>query len=73
VPWIEQGMRHSYCSYWLVANNNDTDELVMQLGHRDKNVMWDSYYRATTPKKAAQFWSIRPPGWSDDKVIPFVA
>jgi integrase len=49
--WIKQGMRHSYCSYRLVANGNDTDTLVIQSGHDDKNVMWESYYRATTRRR----------------------
>jgi integrase len=59
--WIQQGMRHSYCSYWLVAHNNDVDTLVIQSGHESKEVMWRSYYRAATKAKARKFWSIRPP------------
>ncbi len=59
--WIQQGMRHSFCSYWLVANNNDVDTLVVQSGHESKEVMWNSYYAAATKKAAAEFWSILPP------------
>ena len=64
-------MRHSFCSYWLVANGNDTDTLVIQSGHEDKQVMWDSYYRATTKGKAKKFWSLRPK--VDRKIVPFAA
>jgi integrase len=70
--WIKQGMRHSFCSYWLVANNNDTDTLVVLSGHEDKTVMWDSYYRATTKEKARKFWSLRPRR-QEPKIIPFAA
>jgi len=70
--WIKQGMRHSYCSYWLVANDTDTDTLVIQFGHEDKKVMWDSYYRATTKEKTRKFWAIRPPK-PEQKIIPFAA
>jgi integrase len=54
-------MRHSYCSYWLVANNNDVDTLVVQSGHESKEVMWNSYYTAATKQTAAEFWAILPP------------
>jgi integrase len=58
--WIQQGMRHSFCSYWLVAHDNDVDTLVIQSGHESKEVMWNSYYAAATKKDADKFWSIRP-------------
>jgi hypothetical protein len=32
--WPNQGMRHSYCSYWL-ALHKDVNELVLQSGHKD--------------------------------------
>jgi len=75
VRWIVQGMRHSYCSYWLVAHDNDTDGLVIQSGHESKEVMWDSYYRATTKTKAAKFWSLMPPKRRGqlEHVVPFQA
>jgi integrase len=57
--WIQQGMRHSFCSYWL-AENEDIDRLVIQSGHESKEVMWRNYYRATTKAKAKEFWSIQP-------------
>ena len=60
--WIQQGMRHSFCSYWLVANNNDVDTLVVQSGHESKDVLWNSYYAAATKQEATEFWSILPPG-----------
>ena len=58
--WIQQGMRHSFCSYWLVAHDNDVDTLVVQSGHESKEVMWNSYYAAATKKDSEKFWGIRP-------------
>jgi hypothetical protein len=52
--WIQQGMRHSFCSYWL-AFHEDIDRLVIQSGHESKEVMWRNYYRATTKAKAEKF------------------
>jgi integrase len=70
VRWIQQGMRHSFCSYWLVTHDHDTDGLVIQSGHESKEVMWDSYYRATTKAKAAKFWALMPPKGAKN-IIPF--
>jgi hypothetical protein len=56
----------------LLAHDNDTDGLVIQSGHEDKTVMWESYYRATTKEKAKEFWSIRPPK-RGSKIVPFAA
>jgi integrase len=58
--WIQQGMRHSFCSYWLVAHDNDVDTLVVQSGHESKEVMWNSYYAAATKKDSEAFWGILP-------------
>jgi integrase len=71
--WIQQGARHSFCSYWLAHNNNDVDRLVILSGHESKEVMWNSYYRAASKAEAAKFWSIIPPKKPDAKVIPFAA
>lgn len=57
--WIQQGMRHSFCSYWL-ALHEDIDRLVIQSGHDDTSVMWRNYYRHATKAKAEKFWSITP-------------
>jgi integrase len=67
LPWIQQGMRHSYCSYWL-AEHGDIDALVIQSGHDDQQVMWNNYYRATTKQEAAKFWSIVPPSEASNVV-----
>lgn len=58
--WIQQGMRHSYCSYWL-AKYKDVNKLVLQSGHTDAHTMWEHYHRGVTEAEAEKFWSITPP------------
>jgi integrase len=67
--WIQQGMRHSYCSYWL-AKHEDVNKLVLQSGHTDAQTMWDSYHRGVTKAEAEKFWSIVPVK-ADEKIIAF--
>jgi integrase len=58
--WIQQGMRHSFCSYWL-AKYKDVNKLVLQSGHTDAHTMWEHYHRGVTEAEAAKFWAIMPP------------
>ena len=67
--WIQQGMRHSFCTYWL-AQHKDVNQLVLQSGHTDADTMWRHYHRGVTEAEARKFWSIVPPK-TDAKVIPF--
>ena len=68
--WIQQGMRHSFCSYWL-ALPGDIDRLVIQSGHESKEVMWRNYYRATTKAKAEKYWALIPADRGFKKILPF--
>jgi integrase len=67
--WIQQGMRHSFCSYWLAAHE-DVNRLVLQSGHTDAQTMWEFYHRGTTKAVAKKFWKIRPQKTAKN-VIPF--
>lgn len=58
--WIQQGMRHTYCSNWL-AIHKDVNQLVLQSGHDSVETMWRRYHRGVTEAEAQAFWSIRPP------------
>jgi integrase len=58
--WIQQGMRHSFCSYWLMKHE-DANRLVLQSGHTDADTMWKRYHRGVPKADAEKFWSIRPP------------
>jgi integrase len=57
--WIQQGARHSYCSYWL-ALHKDANKLVLQSGHTNADTMWTRYHAGVTESAAKKFWAIRP-------------
>jgi integrase len=68
--WIQQGARHSYCSYWL-ATHRDANKLVLQSGHTDANTMWTRYHQGVTKAEAEAFWSILPPAPATN-ILPMV-
>jgi integrase len=57
--WIHQGMRHSYCSYWLNAYH-DQNKLQRMSGHATPEML-DEYLRGGTQAEALKFWQIMPP------------
>jgi integrase len=71
VPWIQQGMRHTFCSCWL-ALHGDINRLVLQSGHQSVDVMFRRYHRGTRKADAEKFWQIMPPK-RRGKVIAFPA
>jgi integrase len=71
--WIQQGMRHTFCSNHL-AYFKKVDELVLQSGHDSVDTMWRNYHKGVTDKEAKKFWAIRPPKKAGPKnVIRMVA
>jgi integrase len=58
--WIQQGMRHTFCSNWL-AKHEDINRLVLLSGHADVDTMWRHYHRGVKKANAAKFWAIQPP------------
>jgi integrase len=69
--WVQQGMRHTFCSNWL-GLYKDINELVLQSGHDSVDTMWRAYHKGVTESEAAKFWSIMPPSESAN-VISFQA
>jgi integrase len=65
--WIQQGMRHTFCSNWL-AFHKDVNELVLQSGHDSVDTMWRNYHKGVTEAEAKKFWSIRPPKAAENVV-----
>jgi len=59
VPWIQDGMRHTYASNWL-AIHGDEHKLRANMGHRSADELWEHYHRAVTKREAEKFWAIRP-------------
>jgi integrase len=68
--WIQQGMRHSFCSYWLMKHE-DANKLVLQSGHTDADTMWERYHRGVTKADAEKFWAIRPHWRKKTNIIEF--
>jgi integrase len=58
--WIQQGLRHTYCTNWL-ALHKDVNKLVLQSGHDSVETTWRNYQRGTTEAEAQKFWNIQPP------------
>ena len=58
--WIQQGLRHTYCTNWL-AFHKDVNKLVLQSGHDSVETMWRNYHRGATEADAQKFWNIQPP------------
>lgn len=67
VPWIQQGMRHTFCSNWL-AFHGDVNRLVLLSGHDSVDTMWRSYHKGVRKTQAEKFWSIMPPSESPNVV-----
>jgi integrase len=60
VQWIQQGMRHTFCSNWL-AMHGDVNKLVLLSGHTDAATMWEHYHKGVKKEQSERFWSIKPP------------
>jgi integrase len=57
--WIQQGMRHTFCSAWL-AKHHDINRLILMAGH-SATVTWENYHRGMSQAEAKKFWAINPP------------
>ena len=69
-PWIQTGMRHTFCSAWLAAYQ-DVNKLVLMSGHDSPTTMWNHYHLAIKEAEAARFWAIRPPQQQPKKIVAF--
>jgi integrase len=58
-PWPQDGMRHSYASYWMTVHR-DEDQCRDNLGHRTKDQLSTHYRQHTTEEEAQAFWAITP-------------
>jgi integrase len=68
--WIQQGMRHTFCSNWL-ALHGDINKLVLLSGHDSTDVMWRCYHRGTRKAEAERFWSIMPPQSAPRNIVEY--
>jgi hypothetical protein len=59
--YVQAGLRHTYASNHL-AQHNDINSLVVQLGHHGSpQILWRHYHLMTRKADAVTFWSIYPP------------
>jgi integrase len=59
--WPQDGMRHSFASFWL-AKFKDVNRLREIMGHEgNTRTLWRYYHRGTTEAEAERFWAIMPP------------
>jgi integrase len=72
VKWIQDGMRHSFASYWLPIHH-ELDRLLHQLGHTDKATFSKHYHSGIPRSEAAKFWKIKPPKRKGSKIVPLKA
>jgi hypothetical protein len=59
IEWIDDGLRHTFCSAYLTQHES-VDRLLLQTGHSDPAVLWRHYYRVMTKADAGQYWALRP-------------
>ena len=57
--WTQDVMRHSYASYWL-AQHGDINQLTLQMGHENPDMLWKHYHKASKRKDAQSYWKIMP-------------
>ena len=73
IKWIQDGMRHSFASYWLPAHH-DIDKLMVMMGHVNPDTFSKHYHAGVPRKEAVKYWKIRPPQLPKStgrKIIPF--
>lgn len=59
LAWPHNGLRHSFASY-LLAANNDPGKTSLQLGHADAGVLFAHYRELVTEEDAKDYWKITP-------------
>jgi integrase len=70
VQWVQDGMRHSFASYWLPIHH-DVDRLMGQMGHTDPATFSRHYHAGVPRAQAKKFWAIRPKKLKPGNVIQF--
>jgi len=68
--WIQDGMRHSFASYWLPVHH-DIDMLLNQMGHTDPATFSRHYHAGVPLSEAKKFWAIRPKRLKANNIIAF--
>ena len=59
---LQDALRHSYGSYWIVLNPNDMGPLNLAMGHRHVSTYVAYYCTAVTKEEAQKYWKVVPEG-----------
>lgn len=59
IPWIGDGLRHTFASYSL-AESNDSAATARALGHSDTAMLFAHYAEVATPEDAKEFFALTP-------------
>jgi integrase len=71
VALIQDGLRHSYASYWQ-ATYRDTGKLMSMMGHTNPRTFSRHYHSGVPRSEAEKFWAILPPKQAGKrKIVPF--
>jgi integrase len=67
--WPNNGLRHSYASYYL-PQFKSAENLALELGHSGTDIIFRHYRELVKPSDAARYWKITPPS-KGAKIIAF--
>ncbi|MCB1079279.1 MAG: site-specific integrase, partial [Verrucomicrobiae bacterium] len=59
-PWRNNALRHSFASYHLAKYKN-ANELALEMGHSDTNLIFQHYRELVHPSDADDYWGLVPP------------
>jgi integrase len=59
VKWPQNGLRHSFASYRLVASH-DAARTALEMGHTSAQMLFAHYREIVTPEEAERYWKIAP-------------
>jgi len=57
--WPKNGLRHSFASYRLAANQ-DAPRVAAELGHSTPQMLYSTYRELVLPEEAERYWNIKP-------------
>jgi integrase len=68
--WPSNALRHSFASYHL-AHFKNANELALEMGHTNSEMVFRHYRELVQPKEAARYWQIKPADRGAGKVVSF--
>jgi integrase len=72
VPWVGDGLRHTFASYTL-AGSNDAAATARALGHSDTAMLFAHYAEVATPEAAVEFFALTPAAVLDPRKVASIS